>query len=201
MKRIGLTGGIGSGKSTVAEMFDDLGAVIIDADALARQLMEPGEEVLAKTVEEFGAGILHEDGTLDRVALAGIIFGDDAARERLNAIVHPAVRQKSAQVIESLVEIDGFSGVVIEDIPLLTETGQADRFDGVIVVEVQPEVRLERLVGQRGMSEEDARARMGAQASDEQRRQIATWLINNSGTLNETQAQVERIWGELTGDQ
>lgn len=194
MKRIGLTGGIGSGKSTVAQMFKDLGAVIIDADAISRELMEPGQDVLAQTVGEFGIEILHEDGTLNRQALATIVFSEEDARQKLNAIVHPAVRQRSRELIEEVQNQPDFSDVVIEDIPLLTETGQGDRFDGIIVVEVKPEVRLERLIQNRGMTREDALARIKVQAQDEERRKIATWLVDNSGSINETEAQVSEIW-------
>lgn len=197
MIRIGLTGGIGSGKSTVARMLVGLGAVLVDADAIARELMEPGQEVLAKTVEAFGPSILDAEGRLDRAALAALVFADESARERLNGIVHPAVRARSAELVAQAVREPDFSGVVVEDIPLLVETGQAGRFDGVLVVETEREVRLGRLVEVRGMTREDAEARMAAQASDGERRAVATWVVDNSGSLIETKVQVERIWAEV----
>lgn len=197
MIRIGLTGGIGSGKSTVAQMLVGLGAVLVDADAIARELMEPGQEVLAKTVEAFGPSIVDAEGRLDRAALAGLVFADDSARERLNGIVHPAVRARSAELVAQAVQSPDFSGVVVEDIPLLVETGQAGRFDGVLVVEAEREVRLGRLVEVRGMAREDAEARMAAQASDGERRAVATWVVDNSDSLLETKVQVERVWAEV----
>lgn len=197
MIRIGLTGGIGSGKSTVAQMLVGLGAVLVDADAIARELMEPGQEVLAKTVEAFGPSIVDAEGRLDRAALAGLVFADDSARERLNGIVHPAVRARSAELVDQAVREPGFSGVVVEDIPLLVETGQAERFDGVLVVEAEREVRLGRLVEVRGMTREDAEARIAAQASDGERRAVATWVVDNSGSLEAIRGQVAEIWEKI----
>lgn len=197
MKRIGLTGGIGSGKSTVAKMFEEMGAVIIDADQISRDLMRPGSPVLAQVAETFGNQILTNDGHLIRPELAKIVFSDSQAREKLNSIVHPAVRRHSAQLAEEAQAAPDFSGVIIEDIPLLAETGQAHRFDAVVVVEVEPDIRLQRLVQQRGMAEDDARARMATQASDERRREIATWVVDNSRSLDETRAQVEQIYSRL----
>lgn len=216
-RHLGLTGGIGAGKSTVAAMLVELGAHLIDADQISRDLMRPGSPVLAQVVEAFGPEILTENGELDRPALARKVFGDDAARERLNGIVHPAVRREAQAQREAALaagtdtagEPAGPDGtgtppaggergvVVVEDIPLLAETGQAERFDGVIVVEAAPEVRLERLVTARGMEREDAEARLRAQASDEQRREIATWVVDNSGDLEQTREQVRKIWAEL----
>lgn len=197
MKRIGLTGGIGSGKSTVAAMFAELGAVIIDADAISRALMEPGQAVLGQTVAEFGHGVLGESGELNRAALASIIFADETARERLNAIVHPAVRAESQRIADGALRERGQESVIIEDIPLLTETGQAHRFDAVVVVFAREEVRLHRLVHDRGMDADDARARIKAQASDDERAEIATWTVDNSDTLESTQKQVQEIWAEI----
>ena len=197
-RHLGLTGGIGAGKSTVASMLVELGAHLIDADQISRDLMRPGSPVLAQVVEAFGPEILTDNGELDRPALARKIFGDDAARERLNGIVHPAVRREAQAQREAALAAGGERGVVVvEDIPLLAETGQAERFDGVIVVEAAPEVRLERLVTARGMDREDAEARLRAQASDEQRRAIATWVVDNSGDLEQTREQVRKIWAEL----
>lgn len=196
--RIGLTGGIGSGKSTVAKMLVERGAVLIDADAISRQLMEPGRAVLAETVRAFGEGILTPTGELDRAALASLVFADESARARLNAIVHPAVRAEAARQREAAVQKLGEGTVIVEDIPLLAETGQAADFDAVIVVEAQHQERLRRLVEVRGMSEADARARIAAQASDEQRRTIATWVIDNSGSLERTAAQVREVFAKIT---
>lgn len=196
--RIGLTGGIGSGKSTVAKMLVECGAVLIDADAISRQLMEPGQAVLAETVRTFGEGILTPTGELDRAALASLVFADESARARLNAIVHPVVRAEAARQREAAVQKLGEGTVIVEDIPLLAETGQAADFDAVIVVEAQHGERLRRLVEVRGMSEADARARIAAQASDEQRRAIATWVIDNSGSLERTAAQVREVFTKIT---
>lgn len=197
MKRIGLTGGIGSGKSTVAQMLADRGAVIIDADAISRQLMEPGSNVLDETVRSFGPEILTADGRLDRAALASVIFENEAKRQELNSIVHPAVRAEAERQAATAQADPGFSGVLIEDIPLLVETGQAQRFDGVVVVETALAERLRRLVDQRGMNRADALARIQAQASDQERREIATWLIDNSHNLEETERQVEAVYGQI----
>lgn len=197
IKHLGLTGGIGSGKSTVARLLVQQGAVLIDADAISRQLMAPGSPVLQQVADAFGPGVLTADGALDRPALAQLVFGDEQARARLNGIVHPAVREEAARQYEAA-RAHG-AQVVVEDIPLLAETGQASRFDGVLVVETEEPVRIQRLVQARGMAEEDARARIRAQATDAQRRAIATWTVENSGTEAQTRAQVERLWGEITG--
>lgn len=197
MKRIGLTGGIGSGKSTVAQMLADRGAVIIDADAISRELMEPGSDVLNETVRSFGSAILTAEGRLDRAALASVIFENEAKRKELNSIVHPAVRSEAERQAATAQADPGFSGVLIEDIPLLVETGQAQRFDGVVVVETALAERLRRLVDQRGMNRADALARIQAQASDQERREIATWLVDNSHSLEETRRQVETVYGQI----
>lgn len=196
--RIGLTGGIGAGKSTVAKMLVECGAVLIDADAISRQLMQPGQEVLADTVRIFGEDILTPEGLLDRAALAALVFADEEAREKLNAIVHPAVRAEAARLREVAVQERGQGVVIVEDIPLLAETGQAADFDGVIVVETQRQERLRRLIQVRGMSEADARARIDAQTSDEQRRAIATWVIDNSGSEEHTATQVREVFAKIT---
>lgn len=198
--RIGLTGGIGSGKSTVAQMLVEKGAVLIDADAIARELMSPGESVLAQTVAEFGNQILTETGELNRQKLAQEIFADESARARLNAIVHPAVRARSQELVQAAVAKYDNGVVIVEDIPLLTETSQADRFDAVVVVFAELSVRLKRLVETRGMGEADARARIAAQASDEDRAAIATWVIDNSGSLEETRKQVEKMWEQVVSE-
>jgi len=198
MRHLALTGGIGSGKSTVAQFFAERGATIIDADAISRSLMEPGQQVLAEVIEAFGDHLLDDEGRLDRQALATIVFNDDDARDRLNGIVHPAVRAEAKQQRDAAIAADPDHAIIIQDIPLLVETGQADKFDGVIVVLTDQETRLQRLVETRGMDAEDARARIAAQATDEQRRAVADWVIENSGSLAETERQVEAVWTELT---
>jgi dephospho-CoA kinase len=192
--RIGLTGGIGSGKSTVAARLADLGATVIDADALAREVLEPGTSGLARVVERFGDGVLSPEGTLDRPRLGAIVFNDPDALADLNAIVHPLVRQRTAELLAQAGEDD----VVVNDVPLLVETGLQDGFDAVIVVEAPIAVRLSRLVD-RGLTEHDARSRIAAQASDEQRRAVATVVIDNSGSVAELRTQVDAAWQRLTG--
>lgn len=198
MRHLALTGGIGSGKSTVAQLFAQRGATVIDADAISRSLMEPGQQVLADVVAAFGDHLLDDTGRLERQALANLVFNDETARERLNAIVHPAVRAESQRQREAALAADAEHAVIIQDIPLLVETGQADQFDGVIVVETDHAVRLHRLVETRGMDAADANARMAAQATDAQRRAVADWIIENSGSLADTEAQVAKVWDELT---
>jgi dephospho-CoA kinase len=191
--RIGLTGGIGSGKSEVSRLLGRHGAVVIDADRLAREVVEPGTPGLAEVVETFGPGVLAADGSLDRPALGARVFGDDDGRRRLEAIVHPRVRARAAELEAAA----GPDAVVVHDIPLLVETGQADGFDGVIVVDVPAEVQVQRLVTQRGMSEDEARSRIAAQASREQRTGVADWIIDNTGSLADLEATVARVWKEL----
>ena len=197
MRHLALTGGIGSGKSTVAQFFAERGATIIDADAISRELMEPGQRVLAEVIETFGDHLLDDAGRLDRQALADVVFNDDEAREQLNAIVHPAVRAEATRQREAAVAADPDDAVIIQDIPLLVETGQADTYDGVIVIYTDQETRLQRLVETRGMSLEDAKARIAAQATDEQRKAVADWVIDNSGSLEDTEAQVDAVWRQL----
>ena len=189
--RIGLTGGIGSGKSTVARLLAERGAYLVDADVLAREVVERGTPGLAAVVDAFGEGVLTADGALDRPALAAVVFGDAEARARLDGIVHPLVRRRAVELIAALPE----DAVVVQDIPLLVETGQAGSFDLVLVVEAAQDVRVERLVG-RGLPESDARARIAAQATDEQRRAVADVVLDNSGTREELAAQVDRFWSE-----
>jgi dephospho-CoA kinase len=189
--RIGLTGGIGSGKSTVSALLADRGAVVIDADRIAREVVEPGTPGLAAVVEAFGEQVLRDDGSLDRPALAAIVFADPQARKRLDGIVHPLVRARAAELAGAAPE----DAVVVHDVPLLVETGQAASYDVVLVVQADPGVRVQRLV-RRGLPETDARARMAAQASDEQRRAVADVVLDNSGTEAELAAQVDRFWTE-----
>ena len=194
---VALTGNIASGKSAVASHLERLGATIIDADAISRELMEPGQRVLAEVIETFGDHLLDDAGRLDRQALADVVFNDDEAREQLNAIVHPAVRAEATRQREAAVAADPDDAVIIQDIPLLVETGQADTYDGVIVIYTDQETRLQRLVETRGMSLEDAKARIAAQATDEQRKAVADWVIDNSGSLEDTEAQVDAVWRQL----
>ena len=194
MLRIGLTGGIGSGKSEVSRLLAAQGAVIVDADRLARQVVEPGTPGLAEVVEAFGPGVLAGDGSLDRAALGERVFGDDVARRRLEAIIHPRVRARAAELEAAA----GPDAVVVHDIPLLVETGQSDVFDGVIVVDVPIEVQLDRLMRGRGMSEKEARNRVAAQASRQQRAGAADWIVDNTGSLADLDAAVARVWKELS---
>ncbi|MBV9823766.1 MAG: dephospho-CoA kinase [Actinobacteria bacterium] len=196
MLRIGLTGGIGSGKSTVGARLVELGAVLVDSDRLAREVVAVGKPGLAEVVERFGPEVLAADGSLDRPRLGQLVFGDPAALADLNAIVHPLVRARS----EELTEAAAASGAaaVVQDIPLLVEGGLAPGFDAVIVVEAPLELRLQRLAG-RGMDEQTARARIAAQASDEQRREVADVLLDNSGSVEQLNAQVDAAWARLVG--
>jgi dephospho-CoA kinase len=191
--RIGLTGGIGSGKSEVSRLLAAHGAVVIDADRLAREVVEPGTPGLADVVETFGPGVLAADGSLDRGALGQRVFGDDDARRRLEAIIHPRVRARAAELEAAA----GADAVVVHDIPLLVETGQAGSFDGVIVVDVPVETQVRRLVDRRGMSEAEARSRIAAQAPREQRAGAADWIVDNTGPLADLEAAVARVWKEL----
>jgi dephospho-CoA kinase len=189
--RIGLTGGIGSGKSTVSALLAARGAVVIDADRIAREVVEPGTPGLAAVVAAFGDEVLRPDGSLDRPALAGLVFADPEARKELDAIVHPLVRSRSRELAGAVPQ----DAVVVHDVPLLVETGQAGSYDLVLVVQADPEVRVRRLV-QRGLSESDARARIAAQASDDQRRAVADVVLDNDGTEADLAAQVDRFWTE-----
>ena len=190
--QIGLTGGIGSGKSTAAARFAELGALVIDADALAREVVEPGTDGLAAVVAEFGEQVLDADGRLDRPALARLVFGDEAARGRLNAIVHPRVRTRAAGLIAAAPP----GTVVVQDVPLLVETEQAGAYDLVVVVEAPEERRVQRLAADRGMSAEDVRARMASQATDEQRRAVADVVLVNDGTPEDLRAKVDALWAD-----
>jgi dephospho-CoA kinase len=191
--RIGLTGGIGSGKSEVSRLLAAHGAVVIDADRLAREVVEPGTPGLAEVVEAFGPGVLAADGTLDRRELGQRVFGDDDARRRLEAIIHPRVRARAAELEAAA----GADAVVVHDIPLLVETGQAGSFDGVVVVDVPVETQVRRLVERRGMTETEARSRIAAQAPREQRAGAADWIVDNTGSLADLEAAVARVWTEL----
>ncbi|MFH9354137.1 dephospho-CoA kinase [Kitasatospora sp. NPDC017646] len=193
MLKIGLTGGIGAGKSEVSRLFAAHGAVIVDSDLIAREVVAPGTDGLAAVVAEFGPQVLREDGTLDRPALGAIVFADPEKLRALNAIVHPLVRARSAE-LEAAAAADA---VVVHDVPLLTENGLAPLFDLVVVVDADDEVRLERLVRLRGMAVEEARARMAAQASRTDRLAIADLVIDNGGPLEALAARVDEVWAEL----
>lgn len=192
MLRVGLTGGIGSGKSTVAARLADRGAWLIDSDRIAREVVGRGSAGLRAVVDTFGEAVLTADGALDRQAVATRVFDDPAARERLNAVVHPLVARRSAELLGAAPP----DAVVVQDIPLLVETGQAANFPLVVVVHADLEVRVRRLAEQRGMAASDVRARIGAQAGDEQRRAAADVWLDNSGDRDATAAAVDRLWDE-----
>ncbi|MFJ5994479.1 dephospho-CoA kinase [Streptomyces sp. NPDC092370] len=193
MLKVGLTGGIGAGKSEVSRLLVACGAVLIDADRIAREVVAPGTPGLAAVVEAFGEEILADDGSLDRPRLGAIVFADAQKLATLNAIVHPLVGARSRELEEAAAE----DAVVVHDVPLLTENGLASLYDLVIVVDAAPETQLDRLVRLRGMSEEDARARMAAQATREQRREIADIVIDNDVPLRELEQRVTGVWAEL----
>ncbi|WPO74442.1 MULTISPECIES: dephospho-CoA kinase [unclassified Streptomyces] len=193
MLKVGLTGGIGAGKSEVSRLFVSSGAVLIDADKIAREVVEPGTPGLAAVVEAFGREVLAPDGSLDRPRLGAIVFADADKLAALNAIVHPLVGARSAELERSA----SGDAVVVHDVPLLTENGLAPLYDVVVVVDASPETQLDRLVRLRGMSEDDARARMAAQATREKRLEIADIVIDNDGPLEGLQERVAEVWAEL----
>ena len=197
MLRAGLTGGIGSGKSEVARRLAAHGAVIIDADVAARAVVAPGTPGLARVAEAFGAGVLGPDGALDRKRLGAIVFADPASRTALNGIVHPLVGQWMRVADQAVVDTADGDVVIVHDVPLLAENRRADDFDLVIVVDVPPELQLERLVTQRGMTPDQARARMATQASREQRLALADLVIDNSGSLQDLDRRVDAVWSDL----
>jgi len=191
--RVGLTGGIASGKSTVAGMLAELGAVVIDADRLAREVVAAGTPGLDRVVEVFGPEVLTPAGEMDRAAVGALVFADTARRRELEAIIHPLVRERGAELERAA----GPDAVVVHDIPLLVETGQAAAFDAVIVVDVPTDVQIERMVRDRDWSADDARARIAAQASREERRAAATYLIENTGTRAELRSRVVEVFDRL----
>lgn len=195
MKVVGLTGGIGAGKSTVARLLAEHGAVIVDADAIARQVVEPGTPGLAEIVATFGDGVLSADGTLDRPGLGRIVFADQAALRKLEAITHPRISAESARLI-AVAEAEG-KPLLVHDIPLLVENGLPETFEDVLVVEAPDELRLARLE-ERGLPREQALERMKAQATNDQRRAAATYLIDNSGSLDSLRTRVDEVWAALT---
>ncbi len=188
--RIGLTGGIGSGKSTVSAALAERGAQVIDADAVVRELQQPGRPVLAAMVDRFGPAILHPDGSLDRQAVADIVFNDAAALKDLNAIVHPAV---GAEILARLAAAEERGGIIVLDVPLLVEN-DAIEVDAIVVVDTDPEIAVERLIAHRGFDAADARARMARQATREERLARADHVVRNDGDLDHLDAEVERLW-------
>lgn len=192
MLRVGLTGGIGAGKSEVSRRLAAHGAVVIDADRVAREVVEPGTAGLAEIVAAFGEGVLRADGSLDRDRLGEIVFAEPEARAKLNAIVHPRVGERMQELEQSA----GDSAIVVHDIPLLAENNLAAGFDVVVVVDAPPEVQEERLA-RRGLTHEQALARMRAQASRQQRLAVASLVVDNSGTLADLDKRVSELWADL----
>jgi dephospho-CoA kinase len=193
--RVGLTGGVASGKSTVAAILAELGAVVIDADALAREVVARGTPGLEAVVAEFGPALLTPDGDLDRPAMGRLVFADDDARKRLEAIIHPLVIKRMAELEAEA----GDDDVVVHDIPLLAEGGRAGGFDAVVVVDAPRDLQVDRMLSDRGWTREDAESRIAAQATREQRRAIATHVIDNNGSLEDLRARVEAVFAELRG--
>lgn len=192
MLTVGLTGGIGSGKSTVARRLAALGAVVIDADQIARDVLAPGTPGLRDVVAAFGTGILDDNDALDRAALGRLVFADESARRRLGAITHPLISAESARRARQAPA----DAVVVHDVPLIVENGLAERYDLVVVVGADAATRLARLVRDRGMTPQDAQARIDAQATDEERRAVADVWLDNSGTPAELAAAVRELWAE-----
>ncbi|RST02893.1 dephospho-CoA kinase [Streptomyces sp. WAC05374] len=190
MLKVGLTGGIGAGKSEVSRLLSSYGAVIVDADKIAREVVEPGTPGLAAVVAAFGPEILTAEGTLDRPRLGSIVFADPERLATLNGIVHPLVGARSAELEAAA----GPDAVVVHDVPLLTENGLAPLYDLVVVVDASPGTQLDRLVRLRGMTEDEARARMAAQATRDQRRAVADLIIDNDGPLEKLEPQVRTVW-------
>src|SRR3954454_2820111 len=195
MLKVGLTGGIGAGKSEVSRLLVACGAVLIDADRIAREVVEPGTPGLAAVVDAFGEEVLAADGTLDRPKLGSIVFADPEKLAVLNSIVHPLVGARSRELEEAAAK--DADAVVVHDVPLLTENGLAPLYDVVVVVDASPETRLDRLVRLRGMTEQDARARMAAPATGEKRREIADVVIDNDVPLDELERRVRDVWADL----
>lgn len=191
--RVGLTGGIGSGKSEVSRRLASYGAVVIDADAVAREVVAPGTPGLTEVVQEFGPDVLRGDGSLDRDRLGKLVFADESLRLKLNAIIHPRVGERMAELERQA----GGAPVIVHDVPLLAENHLAGSFDEVVVVDVSPRIQLDRLARERGMPRAQAEARMGAQASREERLAIATIVVDNSGSLAELDREVGDLWAEL----
>ena len=198
MLTVGLTGGIGSGKSAVSRLVVERGAVVVDADLVAREVVEPGTPGLARVVERFGEDVLQPDGTLDRAALGRRVFSDPAALQALNAIVHPRVGERTGELVTQAEESG--AAVLVHDVPLLVENGLAQMYDAVVVVAASPETQLDRLVRLRGMDEQEARQRIAAQAPLEDKLAVATHVIRNDGPLEELAPQVDALWHALTAE-
>lgn len=198
MITVGLTGGIGSGKSAVSRLLAEHGAVILDADLIAREVVEPGTPALAEIVEVFGPEVLRPDGTLDRPALGARVFADPALLARLNAIVHPRVGERTAALLAEAAA--AAAEVVVHDVPLLVENGMQNRYDAVVVVAASPETQLDRLLRLRGMSREEAEQRIAAQAPLTDKLAVATHVVHNDGPLEELAPQVGRLWATLRED-
>jgi len=193
MQRIGLTGGIASGKSVVAARLAEHGAVVIDHDVLAREAVRPGSACLDAVVAEFGTGVLATDGSLDRPALGRVVFADPAARERLDAVLHPEIRRLAAER-DAAVAAAHTGTVVVHDIPLLVETGQAEAFHLLLVVHAPVDVRVQRLVDTRGLTREDAERRVAAQAPDDVRLAVADRVLDGTGSVEVLREQVDALW-------
>ncbi|MBO8188040.1 dephospho-CoA kinase [Streptomyces spirodelae] len=198
MVKVGLTGGIGAGKSEVSRLFAECGAVVVDADRIAREVVAPGTPGLAEVVAEFGEEILAPDGSLDRPRLGSLVFADPDRLAALNALIHPRVGERSAELERRALAADA-DAVVVHDVPLLVENGLAPLYDRVVVVDASPETQLDRLVRLRGMTEEEARARMAAQAGRQERLAVADIVIDNDGPLEKLAPRVREVWEELHG--
>lgn len=196
---VGLTGSIATGKSTVSRMFAHLGARVIDADLLAREVVMPGQAAFARIVEEFGSEVVLEDGSLDRKRLGALVFGDAAKRKRLEEITHPAIGARQQRIL-SVLEEEAFEGVALWDAALLFEGGGAAKMDRVVVVYADPEVEFRRLVARDGLSDADARARIASQMPIAEKAERAHYVIDNSGTREETERQVRAVYGALLAD-
>lgn len=196
MQRIGLTGGIAAGKSVVATHLAELGAVVIDSDRLARAAVRPGTIGLDQVVDSFGADVLAPDGSLDRATLGRVVFADPAAMARLNAIVHPIVRRLAAER-EAAAGAAEAGAVVVHDIPLLVETGQANAFHMLVVVHTPAEIRVRRLVAERGLDEAEARRRVASQAGDDDRLAVADVVLDGTRSVDDLRAQVDRLWERI----
>ena len=197
MQLIGLTGGIASGKSVVAGRLAEHGAVVVDADQIAREVVEPGTPGLARIATEFGDAVITADGSLDRAALGAIIFRSPEKREALNAITHPAVATRSHELFEAAAAADP-GAIVVYDVPLLVEAGRSDEFDLVVVVDASTETRLARLTQLRGMSRDEAMHRINSQATNTERLAIADVVIDSNGTLEQTLEQADALWEKLS---
>ena len=191
--RVALTGGVASGKTTVAGILADLGAVVIDSDQLAREVVQPGTPGLTAVVDSFGPSVLDGEGRLDRPALGAVVFSDETARRRLEGILHPLIRARSAEIEASAPE----GALVVHDIPLLVESGQAGLFDAVVVVDVPVGTQVRRMVQDRGWTADDARARVAAQAGRAERLAVATYVVENTGTRDDLRDRITEVVGQL----